>query len=57
MHARMLPARELRNLAHGLAGTFISRNNDVSGYWGIGMRYRECLAAACTTRVFAVGLG
>ena len=47
-----LPARELKNIAHGLAGTFISRNNDVAGYWAIGMLYRECLAAACTTVEF-----
>lgn len=48
----MTPLRELKNIAHGLAGTFISRNNDVAGYWAIGMLYRECLAAACTTVEF-----
>jgi hypothetical protein len=34
-------SRSLKGLASGLAETFISRNNDVSGYWGIGMLRRE----------------
>jgi hypothetical protein len=33
--------RALKGVACGLADTFISRNNDLSGYWGIGMLYRE----------------
>lgn len=28
--------KELKNIASGLLGSFISRNNDVDGYWGIG---------------------
>ena len=28
--------KELKNIASGLYGSFISRNNDVGGYWGIG---------------------
>jgi hypothetical protein len=28
--------KQLKNIASGLYGSFISRNNDVSGYWGIG---------------------
>ncbi|MCC7249008.1 MAG: hypothetical protein IT473_10330, partial [Lysobacter sp.] len=28
--------KELKNIASGLLGSFISRNNDVAGYWGIG---------------------
>jgi hypothetical protein len=28
--------RELASTVHGLYGSFISRNNDVDGYWGIG---------------------
>jgi hypothetical protein len=27
----------LKGIAHGLLGTFISRNNDVDRYWGIGV--------------------
>lgn len=28
--------KQLKNIASGLLGSFISRNNDVAGYWGIG---------------------
>jgi hypothetical protein len=28
---------ELQNIANGLLGTFVSRNNDIDGYWGLGM--------------------
>src|SRR5690349_19770804 len=38
-----MPQRILKGLANGLVETFISRNNDVSGYWGIGQLYREAL--------------
>jgi hypothetical protein len=38
-----MPRRILKGLANGLIETFISRNNDVSGYWGIGQLYREAL--------------
>jgi hypothetical protein len=34
--------RELKNIASGVLGSFISRNNDVGGYWGIG---KLCLHA------------
>ena len=34
--------RELKNIASGVYGSFISRNNDVGGYWGIG---KLCLLA------------
>ncbi|WP_201917435.1 hypothetical protein [Aquimarina mytili] len=29
----------LKNIANGILGSFISRNNDVNGYWGIGKIY------------------
>lgn len=29
----------LKNIAQGLLNSFISRNNDVNGYWGIGKLY------------------
>lgn len=32
----MARRRELKNIASGLMCSFISRNNDVGGYWGIG---------------------
>lgn len=38
----MTRRRELKNIASGLLGSFISRNNDVGGYWGIG---KLCLLA------------
>ena len=38
----MARRRELKNIASGLYGSFISRNNDVAGYWGIG---KLCLLA------------
>ncbi|MGE0530102.1 MAG: hypothetical protein AB7G40_01330 [Hyphomonadaceae bacterium] len=31
--------KELRGAAFGLLGSFVSRNNDVSGYWALGMLY------------------
>lgn len=31
---------DLKNIANGLLGTFVSRNNDIDGYWGIGMLRR-----------------
>lgn len=34
-------SRALKNIAHGLVETFMSRNNDVFGYWGIGQIHRE----------------
>jgi hypothetical protein len=32
----MASRKELKCVAQGLYGSFISRNNDVAGYWGIG---------------------
>lgn len=43
----MARRRELKNIASGLLYSFISRNNDVNGYWGIG---KLCLLARdCAT--------
>ncbi|ENW17113.1 Uncharacterised protein [Acinetobacter haemolyticus] len=41
VRAHMLNTRDLKGLACGLADTFISRNNDIQGYWGIGMLHLE----------------
>ncbi|WP_139166860.1 hypothetical protein [Chromobacterium sphagni] len=38
----MARRKELKSIASGLLGSFISRNNDVGGYWGIG---KLCLLA------------
>lgn len=38
----MARRKELKDIASGLYGSFISRNNDVAGYWGIG---KLCLLA------------
>ncbi|MET3650800.1 hypothetical protein [Dyella japonica] len=38
---RMPSSRVLKSIANGLVGTFVSRNNDVLGYWGIGQIQRE----------------
>jgi hypothetical protein len=33
--------RNLRGIVAGLLGTFTSRNNDIDGYWGIGLLCRD----------------
>jgi hypothetical protein len=35
--SHMARHRELRGITHGLLGSFNSRNNDIDGYWGIGV--------------------
>lgn len=35
--------RELAAVASGLLGSFVSRNNDVGGYWAIGKLYRHAI--------------
>lgn len=40
----MTRSRDLQGIANSLVETFISRNNDVSGYWGIGKLYQETIA-------------
>lgn len=37
--------KEFTTLAHGLLSSFVSRNNDVSGYWGIGKFYSHMLSS------------
>lgn len=39
----MTRRRALNGVAYGLVETCVSRNNDVTGYWGIGQLYREAL--------------
>jgi hypothetical protein len=39
-----MPRRiDLKGFAYGVLGSFVSRNNDVSGYWGIGKLYSHAL--------------
>lgn len=43
----MARRRELKSIARGLAWHCLSRNNDINGYWGVGMicllaRKRDC---------------
>ena len=33
----MAKRKTLKGIAHGLLGTFVSRNNDIGGYWGLGV--------------------
>ncbi len=36
-----MPTRkELRGIASGIAGSFVSRNNDIDGYWAMGILYK-----------------
>ncbi|MBW1297852.1 hypothetical protein [Aquimarina litoralis] len=35
----MVKRKEFKNIANGVLQSFISRNNDVEGYWGIGKLY------------------
>ena len=41
----MARRREFRNIGVGLLSSFVSRNNDVYGYWGIGKLYSHMLAS------------
>lgn len=36
--------KKLKHAAAGLAGSFVSRNNDVGGYWAPGLLYRDAAA-------------
>lgn len=41
--------KELRGAAFGLLGSFVSRNNDVSGYWALGKLYKHAVNAKAST--------
>lgn len=43
-------SNRLKNIACGLIGTFVSRNNDIHGYWGIGV-LRALAARSGDTKV------
>ncbi len=40
--------RKLKNILNGLLNSFISRNNDVNGYWGIGKLYALLIDTNCS---------
>ena len=46
--------KQLKGIAAGLAGTFISRNNDVDGYWGMGVIYSEVSARGVSAVTFSL---
>jgi hypothetical protein len=46
--------RELRGVAFGLLGAFVSRNNDLGGYWALGKLYKH--ARASNTREVRVDI-
>ena len=42
-----MPRRaELKSVASGVLGSFVSRNNDCFGYWAIGLLYERALEAS-----------
>jgi len=36
---------ELSNIATGVLGSFVSRHNDIGGYWALGLLDREALSS------------
>lgn len=41
----MARRKEFKAIANGLIGSFVSRNNDVYGYWGIGKLYSHMISS------------
>ncbi len=46
--------RQLKGIASGIASKFISRNNDVDGYWALGLFYKTAFESGKT--VFILNL-
>lgn len=44
--------KHLKGVAAGLAGTFMSRNNDIDGYWAMGIIYAEVAATGFSEVTF-----
>ncbi|QPI52584.1 hypothetical protein IV454_14475 [Massilia antarctica] len=40
----MMKLKTLKHVAAGISQSFVSRNNDVGGYWALGELYKECSA-------------
>lgn len=50
-----MPSRkEFRGVANDMVTSFVSRNNDVGGYWGMGQLYKH--ARACRTNTLAINM-
>lgn len=45
----MVKRKQLKNLAYGIAGRFTSRNNDLNGYWALGILYSAAADAGTST--------
>lgn len=45
----MARRKEFKTIASGLLSSFVSRNNDVYGYWGIGKLYSHMVASKSMT--------
>lgn len=54
-----MPRRsELKCVADGVLGSFVSRNNDCEGYWAMGLLYKRALEASSNEISFnLVGVG
>lgn len=35
--------KEIKGIVHGFLSSFVSRNNDINGYWGLGKLYRYAI--------------
>ena len=44
----MVSRRELKGIAAGIVGKFSSRNNDIGGYWAMGVLYRNAVRNGST---------
>lgn len=40
----MIKYKEFKGAAYGILSSFVSRNNDVNGYWGIGQLYSHAIS-------------
>jgi hypothetical protein len=52
-----MPRRiELKSVAAGVLSTYLSRNNDLNGYWALGVLYRQAIATPTRSiEIFLVG--
>ena len=55
--SQMAGRRILTNVAHGITGSFVSRNNDVDGYWALGQLLSHTLASTSPSLIIDLGVG
>ncbi len=48
----MAGSKRLNDVPHGLLGKFASRNNDIKGYWGIGVLKQYAVKYDLTKLIF-----